>query len=80
MSLHPYHTRGIAQALTSELDTNLYTISTISELGSQERADSWPDPIDAPARAWNVTIHQAYQNEPEQHLVCLDREQFVVIE
>jgi hypothetical protein len=80
MSLHPYNARGIVQALTDELDTNLYAIPSISELDRQARAESWPDPLDAPARAWNVTIHQAYQQEPEQHVVCLDQEEFFVIE
>jgi esterase/lipase superfamily enzyme len=80
MSLHPYNARGIVQALTDELDTNLYAIPAISELDSQARAESWPDPLDAPARAWSVTVHQAYQTEPEQRLVCLDQEEFFVIE
>jgi hypothetical protein len=80
MSLHPYHTRGLVQALNEELQTNLYGIPEISELAQDERTESWPDPMDMPARAWNVTVHQAYQTEPEQCLVCLDREQFLVIE
>jgi hypothetical protein len=80
VSLHPYNARGIEQALTDELGTNLYAIPAISELDSQECAETWPDPLDAPARAWNVTVHQAYQNEPEQHVVCLDQEQFLVFE
>ncbi len=80
MSLHPYNARGIVQALTDELDTNLYAIPEISELDGEARAENWPDPLDAPARAWNVTVHQAYQNEPEQHVVCLDQEEFFVFE
>ena len=80
MSLHPYNARGIVQALTDELDTNLYAIPAISELDSQARAESWPDPLDAPARAWSVTVHQAYQQQPEQLVVCLDQEEFFVIE
>lgn len=80
MSLHPYNARGIVQALTDELDTNLYAIPSISELDAPARAEQWPDPLDAPARAWNVTVHQAYQPEPEQHVVCLDQEEFFVIE
>lgn len=76
MSLHPYHTRGIVQALNEELHTDLYGISEISELAQDERAESWPDPMDAPARAWNVTVHQAYQTEPISTLFALTESNF----
>jgi hypothetical protein len=68
-----YLTRGIIRALAAELDT-IPSILDIAELDQAERRESWPDPIDAPARAWTVTL------ESGQRLVCLDREQFLVIE
>jgi hypothetical protein len=71
MSLYSYHTRGIVQALNEELHTDLYGITAISELDSQERAESWPDPIDAPARAWNVTVHPACQKSQSSTLYAL---------
>jgi hypothetical protein len=79
MSFIPYLARGIVAALTQELDLTYCTLD-ITELDQAERAESWPDPIDAPARAWTVTIHQAYQQAPQQRLVCLDREEFFVTE
>jgi len=66
IKLTPYLACGIVRALNQELATNRYGIPAIRELDQDERTSSWPDPMEAPARTWSVTVQHAEEGMLEE--------------